>query len=137
MTVNTEELETLESQFAKDPGDIGVLRKLSSGYYLMGHFSSKTQHIYEKALMATPDDSRLSAALNVTVFIRQLRRFTVESAEPDLIDPEGLREALRLVQDYLKEMPNSPDLFAAMGDIHLLRGNALLAVGAYENAVKY
>lgn len=137
MTVNTEELETLEGQFARDPGDIGVLRKLSSSYYARGHFSTKTQHIYEKALMATPDDIRLSAALNVTVFIRQLRRFTVESAEPDLIDQEGLREALGLVQDYLKEMPNSPDLFAAMGDIHLLRGNALLAVGAYENAVRF
>src|SRR5687767_1865136 len=101
-------LNDLEQEFLRNPMDIELLRELSSQYYAHGYFNNRVQPTYEKALIAAPHDPRFSQALNVTCFLRQLRRFTIESAEPELIDQEGLREAIALIQDYLKELPNSP-----------------------------
>lgn len=137
MNVRTEtDIAELEVRFARNPADVKVLKELSSEYYARGLFGSRAQAVYEKAALSSPGDARFAQALNLSCFLRQLRRFTVESAEPELIDAEGVRETIALVQEYLKEVPDSPDLFFALGDLHLVRGNILLAIGAYGNAQK-
>ncbi|MGI8907705.1 MAG: protein kinase domain-containing protein [Candidatus Sumerlaeaceae bacterium] len=136
-TTPTLDLADLEERFADNPLDIGLLKDLADGYYSRGLLSARTQTIYEKAAMAAPREPRYASALNLCVFLRQLRRFTVEAADPELIDQEGLSGVIVLMQDYLKDIPNSPDLFFALGDLHLMRGNILFAIGAYENAVKH
>jgi tetratricopeptide (TPR) repeat protein len=133
----TTELAELEHRFYDNPADIVALRDLSLQYYKRGMFNPRVQPTYEKARTAVPNDKRFAQALNITSFLKQLRRFTIESAEPELIDPDGLRDSISLIKDYLKELPNSPDLFVALGDLHMVKGNVLLAIGAYENALKF
>lgn len=136
-TEATKDLQELESQFADNPADIALLRRIGSQYVTRGYYSARVQPIYEKACMAAPDDRRFAEALNITSFLRQLRRFTVETADPDLLDTDGIRDAINLVKQYLKESPASPDLFFALGDLHLVKGNILMAIGAYQNAIKF
>jgi tetratricopeptide (TPR) repeat protein len=133
----TAQITDLEGRFADNPLDISLLKELADGYYSRGLFNSRTQPTFEKAVMAAPRESRYSRALNLCVFLRQLRRFTVEAADPELIDQDGLAGVIPLIQEYIKETPSSPDLFFALGDLHLMRGNMLFAIGAYENAVKH
>lgn len=137
LTEVAEDVVSLERRFANDPSDIETLKKLALQYYSLGHFSGRVQSIYEKALMAVPNDPRFSKALNISSFLKHLRRFTIESAEPELVDQEGIRGAMGLVGEYLKELPSSPDLFSVLGDLHLLKGNILLAIGAYQNAIRF
>lgn len=132
----TPDLVALEERFAGNPLDINLLKELADKYYARGMFTSRTQPTFEKALMAAPREPRYSKALNLSVFLKMLRRFTVEASDPELIDQDGLKETITLLQDYLKEIPQSPDLFFALGDLYLMRGSILLAIGAYENAVK-
>src|SRR5687767_6394438 len=136
VTKELEELSELEHRFKNNPGDIDTLRDLSTRYFSRGMFSGRVQPIYEKAHMAVPGDRRFAQGLNVSSFLKHLRRFTIDSSDPDLVDQEGLRSAIGLVKEYIKELSNSPDLFFALGDLHLLKGNILLAIGAYENAIK-
>jgi tetratricopeptide (TPR) repeat protein len=138
MTATSEhDLTSLEVRFASDPGNRDLLANLSAEYYSRGVFSARSQPLYEKACIAMPADQRFSGALNLTCFLRQLRRFTVQSAQPDQIDADGTQEAIELLREYLKQSSTSPDLFAALGDLYLVRGNVLLAIGAYENALKF
>jgi len=132
----TAELEALEERFSENPLDIALLRELADSYYRKGIFNARSQQTFEKALMATPRDANFRKALNLCVFLRQLRRFTVETSDPELLDQDALKDTTALIQDYLKELPSSPDLFFALGDLHLMRGSVLFAIGAYENAVK-
>lgn len=139
MTVKptTTELGDLELRFARNPQDVKLLRELSERYFEQGFFNQRALSVYEKARMASPHDPRFLQAVNLSCFLKQLRRFTIESADPELLDQEGVKDAIALVQNYLKEIPSSPDLFFALGDLHLVRGNILLALGAYGNALKF
>lgn len=136
VTATATEIAALEERFTDNPLDIGLLRELADAYYSKGVLNSRTQSTFEKALLSSPRDPNYTRALNLCVFLRHLRRFTVESSDPDLLDQEAMKDTIALIQDYLKEMPNSADLFFSLGDLHLMRGNVLLAIGAYENAVK-
>lgn len=131
------EIAALEQRFAENPSDIDALKDLAAKYYSHGMFSARVQPTYEKAHTAMPNDQRFAQALNLSSFLKQLRRFTIDAAEPELIDADGLRDSINLIKDYLKEQPNSPDLFVALGDLNLVKGNVLLAIGAYENAQKF
>jgi tetratricopeptide (TPR) repeat protein len=133
---NSHSLTALEVNFAADPLNSEVLVSLAGQYYARGIFSQRSQPVYEKALRILPNDSRFLEGLNLCCFLRQLRLLTVESGEIDQIDLEGVQEAVELLREHLRRHPSSPDLFAALGDLHLLRGNTLLAIGAYENAIK-
>lgn len=133
----TVELGDLEGRFARNPQDLRLLKELSERYLEGGFFNQRALSVYDKARMASPHDPRLMQAVNLSCFLRQLRRFTIESADPDLLDQEGVKDTINLIQEYLKEIPHSPDLFFALGDLHLIRGNLLLGVGAYGNAIKF
>lgn len=113
-----------------------MLTSLASLYFSKGMFGPRTQAVYEKARMASPTDQRFAQALSISSFLRHLRRFTVEAADPEQLDQEGVRGTSALIKEYLKELPNSPDLFCALADLYLIRGKILLAIGAYENAIK-
>lgn len=131
------DLTALENRFTENPTDLDALKDLSAQYFARGILNTRAQGIYEKARTALPRDRRFTRALNLASFLRQLRRFTVESADPEALDPDGIRDMINLLKEYLKGLPSSPDLFIALGDMHLLRGNMLLAIGAYENAAKF
>ncbi len=137
MTSGTNQnLTALEVQFASDPHNGDVLVSLAAQYYSRGIFSVRSLPVYEKARHLIPHDSRFLEGLNLCHFLKQLRTLTVESGDPDQIDLEGVQEAIDVLREYLRQHPNSPDLFAALGDLYLVRGNTLLAIGAYENALK-
>ncbi len=135
--VTSQNLTALEVEFASDPQNSNVLCALAKQYVARGIFSQRSLPVYEKALALTPQDLQLREGLNISCFLRQLRQLTVESGDPELIDPEGVQETIDLLREYLRRYPSSPDLFAALGDLYLVRGNTLLAIGAYENAIKY
>lgn len=114
-----------------------ALRRLADEYYTRGLFGPRQLGVYEKAVALAPDEPRYAEALSIACFLRQLRRFTVEFAEPEYVDPEGAQESIEVIKEYLREHSASPDLFDALGDMHLVRGNTLLAIGAYENAIHH
>ncbi|MGC8841809.1 MAG: hypothetical protein ACP5QZ_10240, partial [Candidatus Sumerlaeaceae bacterium] len=132
----TQNLTALEVQFASDPQNGDILLSLAAQYYARGIFSFRSLPVYEKARHLQPHDTRFLEGLNLCCFLRQLRTLTVESGDPEQIDLDGIQEAIEALREHLRHHPNSPDLFAALGDLYLLRGNTLLAIGAYENALK-
>jgi tetratricopeptide (TPR) repeat protein len=129
-------LTALEVQLASDPLNSDVLLALADQYYARGIFSLRSQPVYEKALQLRPDTAPYQEGLNLSCFLRQLRQLTVESGDVDQIDADGVQEAIDTLRELLRRYPTSPDLFAALGDLYLARGNTLLAMGAYENAIK-
>jgi tetratricopeptide (TPR) repeat protein len=133
---SSQNMTALEVKFASDPSNCEVLLSLADQYSSRGIFSARSQTVYEKALQIAPREPRYQEALNLCCFLHQLRTFTIESGDPQQIDYEGVQEAIENLREYLRRYPGSPDLFAALGDMYLLRGNTLLAIGAYENAVK-
>ena len=127
----------MEVRFAENPADADLLTRLSSQYYARGIFNDRARDIYQKALQAAPRDAQIIRGLNIATFLRQLRRFTIESGQHEQLDPDGLQESILLVRGYLKELSSSPDLFFGLGDLYMAKGNVLLAIGAYENAIKF
>ncbi|AXA37064.1 Serine/threonine protein kinase PrkC, regulator of stationary phase [Candidatus Sumerlaea chitinivorans] len=136
-SLREQNLTALEVQFASDPTNAHVLIALASEYYRRGIFSARSQSVYERARVAAPHERHFEEGLHLVCFLRQLRNLTIELGQPDQIDPEGIQESIELVREYLRQHPTSPDLFAALGDLYLVRGNVLLAIGAYENAIKF
>ena len=132
----TRDLAQMEVRFAENPADADLLASLSSQYYARGIFNDRARDIYQKALQAAPRDAQIIRALNIATFLRQLRRFTIESGQHEQLDQDGLQESILLVRGYLKELSSSPDLFFGLGDLYLVKGDVLLAIGAYENAIK-
>jgi serine/threonine-protein kinase len=133
----TRDLAQMEVRFAENPTDVDLLGRLSAQYYARGIFNDRARDIYQKALRVAPRDPQLISGLNIATFLRQLRRFTVESGQHEQLDPDGVQESINLVRGYLKELSASPDLFFALGDLYMVKGNVLLATGAYENAIKF
>ena len=134
---STRDLALMEVRFAENPADADLLTRLSSQYYARGIFNDRARDIYQKALQAAPRDAQIIRGLNIATFLRQLRRFTIESGQHEQLDPDGLQESILLVRGYLKELSSSPDLFFGLGDLYMAKGNVLLAIGAYENAIKF
>ena len=110
--------------------------RLASRCLAMGLFGPDQAGVYEQALAAAPGDERFAKALSQTLFLGLLRRHTVGCSDPDQVDAEGVQDAIDYLREEIKAHNESPDLFVAMGDLYLLRGNALRAIGAYENAFK-
>ncbi|MCX7625425.1 MAG: protein kinase [Candidatus Sumerlaeaceae bacterium] len=132
----SQSLTALEVHFASDPLNSEILLSLADQYYVRGIFSQRSQPVYEKALHVAPKEPRYIEGLNLCCFLRQLRQFTIEGGEPEQIDLDGVQDAIEILREHLRRHPSSPDLFAALGDLYILRGNTLLAIGAYENAMK-
>lgn len=136
MDMNNTTLELMEDRFAENPLDIELLLGLADGYLERGIFNSRSRPTLEKALMASPRYTRYRKALHLSVFLKHLRRYTIDYPETDAIDMDAVSETITLLQKYINEFPASADLFFALGDLHILKGNVLPAIGAYENAVK-
>ena len=138
MTTQTHiDMEELERRHAADPADTDVLRRLAGQYHSHGIFDTRAIRVYERTLDAFPNDGQATQALNIAHYLQQLRRFTIGTYQSDLLDPEGIQESIDLVRGYLKELGTSPDLFATLGDLCLVKGQTLMAVGAYENALRH
>lgn len=129
-------LERLEDEFAENPLNISLLLKLAETYVLKGWFNSRSRPTYEKALMAAPGDVRFREAMHLSVFLRHLRRLTIDYPDMDAVDTEAVSDVIPLLQSYINRYPKSADLFFSLGDLHMLKGNVLAAIGAYESAVK-
>lgn len=129
-------LERLEDAFTDNPLDIELLLELAGAYLSSGTFNSRSRPAFEKALMAAPNASEFREALHLSVFLRQLRRLTVDYPDSEALDTDAIADLIPLLQKYLDQYPRSADLFFALGDLHMLKGNVLAAIGAYESAVK-
>lgn len=136
MNTSVVTLEKLEDQFSENPLDIDLLLDLARRYVKQGIFNGRSRPTLEKALMAAPGSDDLREALHLSVFLKQLRRFTIDFPETDAIDPDAVSEAILLVHDAIERHPKSADLFFALGDLHMFKGSILPAIGAYETAVK-
>jgi tetratricopeptide (TPR) repeat protein len=134
---NTADLPALVALFEQDRNNPATVSDISGLLILAGRFNTRVEPVYQRASALRPSDQRFSEALNLTVFLRNLRRYTIDMGEPDIIDFDGLRDTTALIQEYLRAYPASPDLFFSLGDLHILRGNVLLAIGAYENALRF
>lgn len=129
-------LEKLEDQFAENPLDIALLTDLANRYLSQGIFSNRSRSTLEKALMASPGSAHIQEALHLAVFLTHLRRFTIDYPNPEAIDPDGVTQCISLLQKFIEHHPKSADLFFALGDLHMFKGNILPAIGAYETAMK-
>lgn len=136
METTSNTLEKLEVQFADNPLDIELLLGLANQYLEKGMFNSRSRPTFEKALMAAPREARYRKALHLSVFLKHLRRFTIDFPETTAVDPDGLTETIILLQNSINQFPISADLFFALADLHMFKGNILAAIGAYESAVK-
>lgn len=136
MEINNSKLEVMEDQFAENPLDIDLLLDLASAYLDKGIFNSRSRPTLEKATMAAPGEERYREALQLSIFLKHLRRFTIDFPETEAIDADALTYTIALLQSYISRYPASADLFFALGDLHMFKGNILPAIGAYENAVK-
>ncbi len=131
------EMAALERSLAEDPAQAETLSRLAGLYHAQGCFDARAMEIYERAREAHPKDAVIGEALNIAHYLQQLRRFTIGTHQADLLDPQGLQESIDLLRGYLRELGTSPDLFAALGDLYLVKGQVLPAVGAYENAQRH
>lgn len=136
MEINNTTLELMEDQFAENPLDIDLLLGLANNYLEKGIFNNRSRPTLEKALMAAPRKDSYREALQLSVFLKNLRRFTIEFPEIEAVDVDAVTETIGLLQKYINKHPRSADLFFALGDLHMFKGNILPAIGAYENAVK-
>lgn len=136
MEITPVTLERLEDEFAENPLDIDLLRDLAGTYLANGMFNARSRPVFEKALMASPQSTDFREALHLSVFLRQLRRLTVDFPDYEAIDEDAITDLVPLLQSYLNRFPKSADLFFALADLHMLKGNVLAAIGAYESAVK-
>lgn len=136
MKITPVNLERLEDEFAENPLDIDLLLELARCYLSQGVFNMRSRAVYEKALMAAPRQTEFRDALHLSVFLRQLRRLTVDFPDSDAIDSDAVSDLIPVLQRFLGEHAKSADLFFALGDLHMLKGNVLAAIGAYESAVK-
>ena len=130
-------MASLEESLADDPTQGDVLRRLADLYHAQGFFDARAMEIYDQAREAHPNDDSVAEALNIAHYLQQLRRFTIGTHQADLLDPQGLQESIDLLRGYLRELATSPDLFAALGDLYLVKGQVLPAVGAYESAQRH
>jgi tetratricopeptide (TPR) repeat protein len=131
------EIEALETSLAEDPTQAETLSRLAVLYHAQGCFDARAMEIYERAREAHPKDAVIGDALNIAHYLKQLRRFTIGTHQADLLDLQGLQESIDLLRGYLRELDTSPDLFAALGDLYLVKGQVLPAIGAYENAQRH
>jgi len=136
METSTATLERLEDQFAENPLDIDLLLDLANRYTSQGIFNNRSRPTLEKALMAAPQERSYQEALHLAVFLRHLRRFTIDFQEPNAIDSDALTDVIAFLHSNIEKHPKSADLFFALGDLHLFKGNILPGIGAYETAVK-
>ncbi|MBX7247091.1 MAG: protein kinase [Candidatus Sumerlaeaceae bacterium] len=127
----------LEQQFQRDRADPAAVADLAGASCARGLFGTRALPVYQRAVAVNSGDKRILQALSLTNFLKHMRRFTIDGAEPDLVDSDAVLEAIELLKDSLKQFANSPDLFFALGDLYLVRGSILLAIGAYENALKF
>lgn len=129
-------ITALEEQFSDNPMNIDLLCQLAESYLENGLFNTKALDVYRKAAITAPARDDFRQAAQAAMLLKHLRRLTVDFSDAAAISVDGLCELLPTIHDLLNQYPKSPELFLALGDIHLLKGNVLPAIGAYENAIK-
>jgi len=137
MEITPVTLERLEDEFAENPLDIDLLLQLAETYLENGMFNGRARPTFEKALMASPNHTAFREGLHLSVFLRQLRRLTIDYPDFEAIDQDAVTDIIPVLQSYLNKYPRSADLFFALGDLNMIKGNVMAAIGAYEAAVKF
>ncbi len=128
-------IESLEASCESHPGNRKLLHQLAIAYFKAGHFHPRALQVYEEASNAFPTDAKLQRAVAIGFMTSQGRVLVSDVPSIEDIDPEGLSETIEQLGALAQEYPDSPDIYAAIADIQLIRGEYREAIQRYRSAL--